>query len=201
MKATFFITLLCTFSCTCMAQVLRGDHDISVSWGAVSGRDILDELNHGEDGGGMYHNTNTGNIFLTYRYFVLSRLSVGITAGNQTIKGTYHYDNSNLTPPYDYKLSNTTIAAEVMFIYMNRPGFQSYCSMGIGTSFYNETDYLANTSYYYPGQLSGNKFNFRISPIGFRFGGKFGGFVELGIGYKGLVDGGLYYTIHKQRSV
>ena len=110
--------------------------------------------------------------------------------------GAYNFSNYNSAQPYKYKLSNTTIATELIFLYANRPGFQSYCAVGMWSSVYHQTDYGATGPYYYTRPLSGSKFNFRIAPIGFRFGGKLGAFLEMGLGYKGLVDGGLFYTIH-----
>lgn len=195
----FLLLLLLLLHCTGDAQTRQGDHDLSVGYGVLSGRQIGDYLTHGDNGGGMYDNSNTGNIFLTYRYFALNWLSIGITAGNQTLWGSFYQNTSSSEPVYNYKYSNTTIAAELMLLYSNNDGIQFYTVMGAGTSVYHETDHPVTPQWYIPGQLTGIKFNWQYIPVGVRFGGKFGGFMELGVGYKGIFNGGLYYTIHKPK--
>jgi hypothetical protein len=65
---------------------------------------------------------------------------------------------------------------------MNRPGFQLYSSLGFGV-----------TSVYIPQSQvkSWNYLNLHGSLLGMRFGGQFGGFVEFGYGYKGIVNAGI----------
>ena len=76
----------------------------------------------------------------------------------------------------------TTLAAEVGLYYVNSPGFQLYSSAGFGT-----------TVVYVPkSQISTRIWpNMHLNLLGMRFGGRVGGFLEFGFGYKGIINAGL----------
>jgi hypothetical protein len=100
-----------------------------------------------------------------------------------------------VTPLYTFNGNVTTVAAELKGIYpgLDNPYFQMYGLIGLGASFYHER---TNPTMAIDGTtLHPVFFNSQWTPFGFRFGADLGGFVELGIGYKGLASAGLSYRI------
>ena len=100
-----------------------------------------------------------------------------------------------------------TLAVEISGAYINHKYVRLYSIFGVGATFKKETDVydLAYTQvgagYYnangYPYGRSGaypdnvTKFDAYYSPIGISFGDALRGFIELGVGYKGFINGGL----------
>ena len=83
---------------------------------------------------------------------------------------------------------------ELYYIYYFRKRLEIYTLAGFGPAFIS-TDYTypngnpsaANTS---PKE---DHIRAQYTPIGVRYGGRLGGFVELGLGYKGVINGGISY--------
>ena len=88
-----------------------------------------------------------------------------------------------------------------------------YATFGAGLTLERETDIFqkayynnAQTHYNYTGPLTGietrvpnnrTHFNAYCSPVGIKFGKKLGGYIEIGIGYKGMINGGISYRFGK----
>lgn len=66
--------------------------------------------------------------------------------------------------------------------YLKAHKFEFYGDLGLGATLCSEID--RDDMQVFP--------NFGIYPIGLKFGNKFGGFVELGYGYKGLMNFGVF---------
>src|SRR6202012_2204231 len=112
-----------------------------LSYGFVSGRTIGDWFSRFDaEGGGTFENIQTGNMFATYRIFVGNKAALGVTAGMQQISAN-EYPEGHSGPLLEaYNLTNITVAAEIMWLYLNRPHIQSYGLFGCGTSFYHKTN-------------------------------------------------------------
>ena len=84
-----------------------------------------------------------------------------------------------------------TLALETDFKFVNTEVFKFYSLFGIGGTLLSQefkeslTGITADNSIPY--------FNFQITPIGLKFGKTFGAYTELGIGYKGIINAGLFY--------
>ena len=129
--------------------------------------------------------------FAGYRYWVTKRFGLG---------GIFAYDvNSvkvfNSDDPKQKREVNRyymTFAIEPIFNYVSKPSWQLYGYLGLGgtiVSFgsanFNDGSKVEITRVPYV--------NVHITPIGVRFGKEFGGFVEFGYGYKGLLNAGVSY--------
>ena len=88
----------------------------------------------------------------------------------------------------------TTLAVEVKPIYYNGKLIELYGFAGLGARYYSEKLTSGENNTYgktdsYPTFLP----NTQWTPIGVHVGKKLSGFLELGVGYKGLINGGISY--------
>ena len=91
--------------------------------------------------------------------------------------------DGNKTPNGDFKLGCLSAMPRVKFAWLNRApvGLYSKLAAGAGLFFANGSDAKDNIS-----------FAFQATPIGVDFGGEqFRGFVEAGVGWQGIVSGGV----------
>ena len=186
--ACYILTVGILFFNALSAQTIEGQHELSVSAGYLSGRTVNDKLT-GEKAG--KETMATPSYFASYRYYVRDKVSIGGTFGTQTIQGKS--GSQYIYNPYTYTFVNTTAAAEITYAYKDMRHYQLYTLFGTGISHFTERDFFSA-----PGSVafSGNAFNFQYTPVAIRFGGKVAGFVELGVGYKGVINGGLSYKFN-----
>ena len=75
------------------------------------------------------------------------------------------------------------------YSYLNKGNFALYERLGAGEALYKQK-YTSNE-----GKKDTNDnvhFNFQITPIGIKYGSRFGVFAEAGFGYKGILSAGLF---------
>jgi hypothetical protein len=165
-----------------------GKHQLSAGVGVFSSNQALSALGDfiGTAATAGYV-TTAGNYswltpFISYQYAFSRRFSLG---------GTFAFDYNTLkisnhdTPVGNYKRYYSTFAVEGVLNYMNNGNSRLYGLLGGGvtvTSIPDNTEKINN--FVYP--------NFQLSPIGYKFGDKIGGFVELGYGYKGFINAGIF---------
>ena len=190
-----------------VAQDLNGDQELSASYGRESGTDLIQgfsgsrsrpSLDHSAYNSGTF---NSGNMFLTYRYSICKRLSLGATLGTEFVSFD-HYSNRGLRtdPPVllgQYKANITTLAVELKPVYYNGSLIQLYGLIGLGGRYYSEhqvSGQSAGTNDGFPNLF----FNSQWTPLGVRVGKQLSGFVDLGLGYKGLVNAGVCYRFSRK---
>ena len=183
------------FSTRLSAQLRQHDLEISVNYGKVSATQIFLTLPQGK-GIYIYKRAASPTYFADIRYYLNRNFAVGLTAGMQHL--SYEYDNYGSTSVPSYTLTGNVInvTCEIKGLYLNRPWFQMYGIFGLGVRFFPVSSVVPAT------QLPpGVWFNTQWTPVGFRIGNAFGGFAELGIGYKGLLNMGISYCIHTRQKM
>ena len=131
-----------------------------------------------------------GAIYFTYRYNLLQRMSIGLTNGLDLSDG----DIIDYTgkPIGTTKKVNLTIAAECKYKYLDKKIITLYGYLGVGYSILLSRNYFTTVDPGLPfGDKIQNHFNMHITPIGMRLGKKVSGFLEIGLGYKGLLNAGV----------
>lgn len=132
----------------------------------------------------------TGGLFLTYhRSSNNNKIRYGIAIGYDAIKGSF--ENQSGSKKGTFKNANTTIATEIVVAYLNKPNFRLYGLAGGGYTF-NKYENTVISGGSENEQVRGSHVNFQLTPLGAAFGKQFGGFLELGLGYKGLLNIGLF---------
>ena len=199
MKNLFTSFILLTF--TTYSFISRGQCpsnkaqlEIAVSYGLVTGSQVSDQISNNEHSDGKTTTYNSGNTFLTVRYFLFNRLALGFSGGITNEKGQYTDRTNPALISSTYKTSFTTVAMELYYVYQFRKHLEVYTLAGFGPSF-TTTETTSNVS-----PTSGaittakeDKIKAQYTSLGIHYGGRLGGFVEIGIGYKGLINGGISY--------
>ncbi|MCF2495408.1 hypothetical protein [Dyadobacter chenhuakuii] len=120
---------------------------------------------------------------LSLRYQRRQWISIGLALGFTT-KTTYRTDYSESKS--FYKHSNFMSTFEAKYIYLDHPFVQLYGVTGFGILLVKTKDqrFPHDTKMYgWP--------TTQLTPIAIRIGKKFGGFAEMGYGYKGIVNFGV----------
>ena len=138
---------------------------------------------------------NAGAPFATLRYFLYNRLAFGLACGTNSEKG--HYADrlvpTRIMSTYTQTINFVTL--EAYYVYKFRKFLEIYTSFGIGPGFttITTTTVSTNTSPETVSVLKDTGLKLHYIPVGIRFGGRLCFFAESGIGYKGLVDGGVAF--------
>jgi len=196
-KSLVLLVLLILFLYKAESQTYRGNSEYSVSYGLFSIQEMANQTLLGSDDAGTDVTNTTGNIFVTYRYFLSPRLAIGGAIGTVSFKAHSWSDVGNSTD-FDYRY--TTIAPELLFNFVDRKWVRAYTYLGAGYSFVE-----GNTTDYYNSQpaptqiISRGTFNAHYVPIGLSVGDGLSAFFEVGIGYKGIFHGGLSLKLGKKK--
>ena len=189
MKNSFLkILILICISFSVLAQD-QGKSQIEVSYGMLSSEELAyDLINKVVDiftWDNRYVTRRTGCVFITYKYFLLERLAFGGTTGFNKHGRTDYFRNGSFVS-YDNK--TLTMSGEVNFYYLKRSNLSLYSMGGLG--YFNRISTTNSTS---QGLIHGNLTGvaLQFTPIGIRYGKSFGGFAEVGAGYKGIVNFGI----------
>ena len=133
--------------------------------------------------------SGTGVISFTYRRVSNSEMFLwGASVSYNATNGKMYYLGN-----YEGELKRNfiTVAFEGHYRYQNVNKVQLYSGIGIGYSMGNETLTPSGESGKTAVSGSINRIAYQINAIGIRIGDNIGGFLELGYGYKGIVNAGL----------
>ena len=149
----------------------------------------------------------SGALFISGRHYVRKRASLAFSFTFENETGQWGADNWGT-----FKRRVFTLGSEFSFEYSRH----FYCNFGLAyayvselhthdsANYYNVFNYQNGTNYMDKSpQAVENRsaWNVYVSPIGFRTGGQFGGFIQLGAGYKGFVCVGLYCRFYKDEKL
>lgn len=189
----FGCLLLSSFAA--QAQDKLKHHEVAVGYGFLSTStmiNIFSDVLASAITGGNYSKTDnnwSGNLIASYKFTPSSKLGLGLTYAH-----TRNTANINIhdVPSGKSTTNYHTIAAEVQYNYITKPYFRLYSVLGAGITSYTEK--------YEPNAGSTEKntaghFNFQLSPVGVKVGNRIGAMAELGFGYKGLFNAGLFVRI------
>jgi hypothetical protein len=123
---------------------------------------------------------------ISYKYFPKQKFGVGATfaTGSERATGkTDNQDNGKLKRAY------INIAIEPTYYYLNRKHFKLYGLVGVGLLYLHQ-DYTPNNGEKKSQSLYTT--DFQITPIGIKAGNAIGGYLEAGLGYRGIISCGLF---------
>lgn len=192
------IGMICAISFLCMTASVYAQekkHELEIGVGIFSFNEIADFMSEMIISGlptGMkeVNGVSYGTEFIAYKYRVTDRLGLGGAF-------TFNYGTTDLVDVNRDKFGEAlrnhyTLAAEADFRYLNTPLLKLYGLVGAGGTLYNLT-------YARDGQPDEKKsqpyFTFHVTPIGLKVGNNWGGFCELGFGYRGIVNAGLFVNL------
>jgi outer membrane protein W len=192
-KQIIIISLLLVLSATIFAQDKK--HEIVLGYGVGTHYAIVEEM-----AGvlGIFitlgtfnaeYESGTGAILLGYRYSAGEKFSIGIDGSYTKIKEILKIQSK---PVGSFYKQFYTIAPYVAYNYIKKEKFSMYSGIGLGYTFVKD-EYTMDDG----GNETNNsgEFAFHLSAFGVRFGKNIGGYVEVGYGYKGLVNLGVSFKL------
>ena len=172
-----------------MAQTPR--HEVGLSFGIITTDQMIDLM---EDITTIVITLGTyakqdyefgGAAFLTYRYALKERLSLGFALGTYTTRGNLALLGETQGT---FKESNYVGAAEITYRWVLSRGFQLYSGLGLG-GIIKKGLYAVSGS---PDETTSRfRPTFHVNLLGIRLGKALGFFGEIGAGYKGVINLGL----------
>lgn len=142
-------------------------------------------------------------VYFAYRYNLSQKWNIGLSAqfrsyGQRIIENVVSNDGKVISENIGERVVNSTnVSIESQYFYFRKPALAMYSGVGLGFDFknrqltYNEQAADPNPDYY---DIS-NSPNFHITAIGIQAGKRIGGFAEVGFGYKGIVQLGIYANL------
>jgi outer membrane protein W len=173
----------------------RGQLEVTASYGLISSNQVSDNFTTADNSAGTKTRTyNSGSSFVSVKYFLFNRLAVGLSGGVASEKG----QNSDRVNPAvvasTYTENFATIALEFCYVYHFRKHVEVYTFAGFGPSFIStETTFSTGLNAGTTLTSKENKIKAQYTPIGICIGNRLAGFVELGLGYKGVLNAGISY--------
>jgi hypothetical protein len=164
-------------------------HDLSLSYGVLSSdqlTDIFTDIITIVITLGTFNKSNqefTGVPFLTYHYSANSRFGFGAAIGGYGSSGNLEVLGEDAGT---FRERNYIAAVELDYHWIMKPALQLYSGAGFGVRYRHGT-YAASETDTVDKVLPA----FHLNALGIRFGRKIGFFLEAGIGYKGLLSGGV----------
>lgn len=189
-KKLFIIAVFLTLCSHSYSQ----KHQISAGMGLASSNQILDVFESSltflfVQGSALNETGQVGEFRIAYAYIPQERWRFG---GSLSFSQTDYDVIHDQLKHGEQANSYYTLAAESSYAYLKREKFNMYALVGAGATFRNSKQinfYLGEDE-----TLSDTLFNFQITPIGASYGKQWGGFAELGFGYRGIFSFGLFYN-------
>jgi hypothetical protein len=175
----FLLLLVAVISCSvwvCNAQ--KGKAEITLQYGYYSNFTVYN---------GAPFSASSGTMSVNGKYYISDIVSVGLGLGfeNNSSIGSY----LSVIPEFTFRYLDTRD---------NRVRVRLYGAAAWGLTVYNDVTAGPNN----PDQTGPKLYGFQVTPVGVRVGRKYAAFLELGYGYKGIINGGIGYrfrahTIHE----
>ncbi|MBK5719738.1 outer membrane beta-barrel protein [Dysgonomonas sp. Marseille-P4677] len=168
----------------------EGRHEMRVGYGVATSNGFINALNDMQITDATRNlmsgdKTFKGAFQFGYKYSATDKINLGISLSYEWAKANSFRDMDMLG-----KLNSDyyTIAAEADYVYFRREKFTFYSTLGLGATIYDQTSKIDGMN----DSSSKTNFNFQITPAGVKYGDHFGFFGEIGFGYKGLFNFGLF---------
>jgi hypothetical protein len=198
-KSILAILVVCWMSAGYVCQAQKNEISVSYGINSTNGQKFSESAFEGlftlfTLGLLKYHLENIkepGPVFIAWKTYGRPRFGYGLSLGYlrvtyDVVSGTL-WSNSQNRMHANY--SAVTFAPEIEYKYLKKPSLDLYSSLGVGYTLISIPTESRDENISYPT----DHFDFHFSPFGVRYGKDIAAFLELGIGYKGLVQFGISY--------
>lgn len=198
MKKTFLLSILIIsslFASTTDMKAQYNGHEFEVGVGVWSSNDIIFALadmmvSAIPNDVNIKESSSIGAFHVGYKYLFTERFGLGgtFTYGREKSNG-YHSAGDFAG---NLKRNHYTLGVEADFKYYQHGIFDIYGLAGLGVTYFNQSYVPVNGA-----KSKDDKWhpNLQLTPIAVKMGNAFGVFVELGIGYKGILNAGLFLRL------
>lgn len=190
--------IMCTGAAIAVAQDSYPKHEFRIGLSDALPLTIGDALLHGftsalTSGISGYSkdtkNENSSGMWgIGYKYHINNRFSAGLELSYMASSKDINFKKSDDEYTVHRKSSFFLVLPTAQYHYLNREKLQLYGNIGVGLVSYT----IKEEKNIGPESFDNNYISlaFQVNPIGLRIGQKFGGFAELGFGYKGIIHAG-----------
>lgn len=207
-RFSLIAALLLLFNLSSMAQINRvrdfeyfPRNEVYVQYGTPSVVELSTILSSeyqskGYKGDSRNHKFS-GIVAFGYNFYVLPMLSFGIDADFGYGSADMYITDSDMHPIQDpIFVCRTTVKSysahlSASYTYWQQGPMECSGALYLGVTYKDESVVNGNTDYFVPEPVDRLHFSYHITAVKFRYGETFGGFAELGFGYRGLVNVGL----------
>ena len=166
----------------------KGDHEFTIGYGVTSTNKMANDVAGSFSGlfslvTSSMETRSSGAFHLGYKYAVSKKIKIGAVVAHEELVDEFR--NTYFSQSGEFSYGYTTIAIESDVRYILKENFQMYSGLGLGYSIMSSDSYDDQTNY----------MNFHLSAIGIRIGTVVALRLELGIGYKGILNGGISVQI------
>ncbi len=155
----------------------KGKSEISLAYGYYSAYSLVDHASANRPA--LSNSSGVG--MLNYKYYLTKKLTLGMGFGYENISSWGSF--LTFTPEFSYTYYDNP---------HDRIRVKLYGGASMGLTIFDDF-FVYRDIYAHHTDESGVKVTGQITPFGMRIGRKLGGFVELGLGYKGLFNFGASY--------
>jgi hypothetical protein len=177
----------------------KGDHEIRLNVAYYSSNRIIDEtfstlttvFSLGQTYTRSYYFPPVG---VGFQYAVRDRWTIGIDGYYEAIRTDYFDDGEKHATEINRYI---TIGVCTDFNYISQQRFRMYSGIAVAFT-YRTSDFINRDGVYSKDQ--NGYINGHLNVLGMRFGNRIAGYLELGFGYRGLVNGGISVRLEKHSS-
>lgn len=180
-------------------------NEVYVQYGTPSIIELTTILNseyrsEGYDGDSRNHKFS-GIAAVGYSFFVHPRVSVGLDFGYGYGSADMYITDSDAAPVTSpifvcrSAINSYSAHVSASYTYWQQGPMECSGALYLGVSYQDESIERGNEDYFIPEANDRLRFSYHITAIKFRYGETFGGFAELGFGYRGLLNVGLSIKI------
>lgn len=195
MKKNLILIVLIALATLTSITTKAQKNEINVSYGVVSANafsefyaeSILNGITLGSHD--FKNFKSTGSLGIDYYRSVSDHIKLGAALIYEQISRDYYFEKKFRGK---IEANYITIMPQVKFLYITKPAFELYSSLAAGASLRYE-EFQPSKSGVKKDDASDIFFAFQANLLGIRVGKKLGGFVELGLGNKGIINGGISY--------
>ena len=199
---TFIVSLFTLYSVFSFSQS-QGTSELNISLGAATLEDFRTAVENvatslvrsAITGEKLTHEDGSSQMAFTahYSYAIKDQWMLGASLAFQNIKGNLLVDGVKSGKSSSAVYS---FGVESNYRYISKPKFQMYSGLGVGYAF-GETTFTLGDKLEFKNKIDDTSkidyLTFHVTALGFRVGKKLAAFAELGVGYKGIINGGLSY--------
>ena len=174
------------------------NNEVRIGYGLMAAPSVVDSYSDiladfaPESGIAYTDESGSGAIYFSYRHRLLPRIMLGVTLGYEQVKKSYVFAMEGAPRMVGGKNDYLTVMADLQSRYLQVPSgiLSLYWSVSIGAGFQKQklSDFEYGSTKY-----DETRFAYQVTPLGMTLGLRsFGAFAEVGFGYKGIFQFGLY---------
>lgn len=200
MKKIAILSVILFFTTNVFAQGNEGESNglnlyrLDASIGLYTSKDIYTALKYGNHT--VWGESSTATFFLSTSFYKHKRLEVGMAFGYQrpNLQDPNVFTPGNAAPAGVLEVEYYTLMPQLRINWVTSEDelFEMYSIVGFALTFVNEqysNESGQNNTFPLPGG--------HATGLGIRFGKELGGFVEIGLGTKGMMSAGISYRLNE----